>query len=600
MHRLTAPVLIVILALLAAPAHASLIFVNTADDELNTDNDCSLREAIEAANTNTPVDGCTGGQSIQTDAIFLVVSDEIVLDAGLGPLVITDRVNLVGAGRDTTIISQQSTIQLFVVEMVNTSHDVEFSQMTLRDGHAVPGLYGGAVQLMEGDSFIFRDVAFVDNTVVGATTESWAGGGAIFAGPLLNSPDPTLLIEDCLFRGNTAVREFGTLDRGLGGAILSLWRAEAGGSGTANEALDALTIIDSEFRENSSEKSGLAVFTRFVPQVTIEGSQFIGNQNLTVGVSTETGAVTVQGSGSDLLFIRDSTFVDNMSRDNGSAVYASGLAGAVTNSTFTGNMPAPLRLNGGATLSVQYSTLVNNNDTLAFKPVIDVCADCDFSSRASIIWNAWPTDNLCSVEPGGAYTSLGFNIDSDGSCTGHASDLPMTDPKLLTLDAWGGAAANFDLLTFLPVPGGAAVDGAGLDTCPGPLGGNVTTDARGQLRPVDGSETGSDLCDIGAVEYQFEQDPEAATLHVQIAGNGAGQVTSNPQGVDCTADCEADFLARTNVRLTASPAVGSTFAGWTGACTGTGLCQVILNQNAQVTATFTGSAPDLIFKDGFD
>ncbi|HMB59470.1 MAG TPA: hypothetical protein VKN35_06145 [Xanthomonadales bacterium] len=91
--------------------------------------------------------------------------------------------------------------------------------------------------------------------------------------------------------------------------------------------------------------------------------------------------------------------------------------------------------------------------------------------RSSIIWNDWPTDNVCRVEAGGAYTSLGFNIDSDGSCAGHASDLPTTNPQLLSLDSWGGEAANFDLLTFLPVPGGPAVDVANLNTCPGPLGG---------------------------------------------------------------------------------------------------------------------------------
>ncbi|HMB59471.1 MAG TPA: CSLREA domain-containing protein [Xanthomonadales bacterium] len=149
---------------LTAPAHASLIFVNTANDELNSDGDCSLREAVEFANSNAAVDGCTGGQSVQTDAIFFTVGDEIVLSPGLSPLIITDRVNLVGSGRETTIISQVSTIQLFLVNMADPTHDVEFSQMTLRNGHAVPGLYGGAVRLMDGDRFEFRDVAFIDNT----------------------------------------------------------------------------------------------------------------------------------------------------------------------------------------------------------------------------------------------------------------------------------------------------------------------------------------------------------------------------------------------------------------------------------------------------
>ena len=37
--------------------HAANITVNTEEDELNNDGDCSLREAIQAANINANVDG---------------------------------------------------------------------------------------------------------------------------------------------------------------------------------------------------------------------------------------------------------------------------------------------------------------------------------------------------------------------------------------------------------------------------------------------------------------------------------------------------------------------------------------------------------------
>ena len=590
--------LILLLILLVTPAYASLIFVNTVEDELNSDGDCSLREAIASANGNSAVDDCTAGQSVQTDAIFFAINDDIVLNPGLGPLIITDRVNLVGSGRETTVIRQESTIQLFLVEMADPTHDVEFSQMTLRDGHAVPGLYGGAVRLMEGDRFEFHDVAFINNTTVGATTESWAGGGAIFAGPLTSSTGTTLQIEDCLFQGNSTVREFGTGARGYGGAIHSLWRAEA--STVVNEPLGELIIINSEFRENYSELSGPAVYTRFVPLVTVDGSQFIANETDLVSIGLETGALTVVGSGTEVLLISNSSFIDNLSVDGGSAVHASNLTAAITNSTFTGNKAAPVRAYLGTTLTLQYSTLVNNNHMQVFRPVLDVCDDCDVSLRSSIIWNDWPTDNVCQIAAGGTYTSLGYNIDSDGSCTGHATDLPTTDPQLLPLDSWGGTATGFELLTFLPVPGGPAVDGASLNTCPGPLGGLVSDDARGELRPVDGSETGSNLCDIGAVEYQFEQDPPIETLNLDFAGNGSGRVTSNPPGVDCSDDCETFFPSQTNVRLTATPDAGATFTGWSGACTGTGLCQVVMSLSKQVTATFSQSGPEEIFASGFE
>ena len=42
--------------------YAAAITVNTTEDELNADGDCSLREAIEAANTDSTVDACPAGQ----------------------------------------------------------------------------------------------------------------------------------------------------------------------------------------------------------------------------------------------------------------------------------------------------------------------------------------------------------------------------------------------------------------------------------------------------------------------------------------------------------------------------------------------------------
>ena len=53
----------------AAPAIAATITVTTLVDELNADGDCSLREAVRAANTNLAVDDCDAGQGDQTDTI---------------------------------------------------------------------------------------------------------------------------------------------------------------------------------------------------------------------------------------------------------------------------------------------------------------------------------------------------------------------------------------------------------------------------------------------------------------------------------------------------------------------------------------------------
>jgi len=75
-------------------------------------------------------------------------------------------------------------------------------------------------------------------------------------------------------------------------------------------------------------------------------------------------------------------------------------------------------------------------------------------------------------------------------------------------------------------------------------------------------------------------------LSVSTTGNGTGTVTSAPAGIDCPGDCSEVFATDTVVTLTATPGGSSTFAGWSGACTGTGSCQVTMNAPASVTAAF--------------
>ena len=75
-------------------------------------------------------------------------------------------------------------------------------------------------------------------------------------------------------------------------------------------------------------------------------------------------------------------------------------------------------------------------------------------------------------------------------------------------------------------------------------------------------------------------------LSVSKSGTGSGVVTSDPAGIDCGIDCSAAYASGTSVALTATPAAGSAFVGWSGACTGTGACTVTLTADTAVTATF--------------
>jgi PKD domain/IPT/TIG domain/Divergent InlB B-repeat domain len=85
------------------------------------------------------------------------------------------------------------------------------------------------------------------------------------------------------------------------------------------------------------------------------------------------------------------------------------------------------------------------------------------------------------------------------------------------------------------------------------------------------------------------------SLDVTKNGIGSGTVTSSPAGISCGDSCQASFDAGTVVTLTASPDASSTFSGWSGACSGTGPCQVPMDQARSVSATFTdvGGTPTI-------
>ena len=80
----------------------------------------------------------------------------------------------------------------------------------------------------------------------------------------------------------------------------------------------------------------------------------------------------------------------------------------------------------------------------------------------------------------------------------------------------------------------------------------------------------------------------SATLTVTVAGTGSGTVTSNPAGVSCPSDCIATYATGTVVTLTAAVGSdGSTFAGWSGDCSGSAeTASVTMAAARSCTATF--------------
>jgi hypothetical protein len=95
------------------------------------------------------------------------------------------------------------------------------------------------------------------------------------------------------------------------------------------------------------------------------------------------------------------------------------------------------------------------------------------------------------------------------------------------------------------------------------------------------------MSDEKEVVASFEK--ELRTLTVTKSGNGSGTVTSSSGGVDCGSTCgPVAFDKGASVTLTAHPASGSSFVGWSGGgCSGNGSCTVGLESNTAVAAVFT-------------
>ncbi|MEO8224178.1 MAG: hypothetical protein ABI661_05190 [Gammaproteobacteria bacterium] len=88
---------------------------------------------------------------------------------------------------------------------------------------------------------------------------------------------------------------------------------------------------------------------------------------------------------------------------------------------------------------------------------------------------------------------------------------------------------------------------------------------------------------------------------LEVSVVGGGRVTSQPAGIDCGAACAANLASGTAVTLSAVPAAGQVFSGWTGDCSGsTATCALTMSAVRTVVASFasvpteTGWTPALL------
>jgi hypothetical protein len=133
-----------------------------------------------------------------------------------------------------------------------------------------------------------------------------------------------------------------------------------------------------------------------------------------------------------------------------------------------------------------------------------------------------------------------------------------------------------------------------------PLGTTITLSAQpdpdSRFDGWSGACAGAGPCTLeptsdATVTALFTYVPARYVLAVERSGSGRGVVKSAPEGIDCGEKCSTTFSLGTTVTLTATPESKSAFAGWSGACTGSGNCVVSMTRQYSVTAKFDVLTP---------
>ncbi len=238
--------------------------------------------------------------------------------------------------------------------------------------------------------------------------------------------------------------------------------------------------------------------------------------------------------------------------------------------------------------------------------------DCDIAAGV--------TSNTCSeVYDDGAQVTLTATPDAASTFDGWSGACSGTGTCQVTMSQARSVTATFELIPEydLTVNGAGTGDGsvtsdvAGIsctvtagaasgDCTESYLDGTAvtltaTSDAGSRFVSWSGDCTGSATCQVTMSQARTVTATFEAQHELTVAGGGTGNgiVTSDVAGISCTLtagvasdDCSEPYDEGTAVELTAAADAGSRFDSWSGACSGSGTCQVTMDQARAVTATF--------------
>lgn len=320
-----------LLPLSAAPVLAGTsITVTTFQDELNSDGDCSLREAVQAANTNQAVDACpagTTGQDIITldsSTYTLSISGKNENNNRTGDLDIGADLKLVGQGATNTVIDAGQIDRIMdIMDNLPLDVDVEITGITIQNGRN-PGnilfssydeLLGGAIR--NSGRLILRD------SVVRQNTATFDGGGIADVGI-------TQLINSTVTENQTIFGVGGGIVTGVGGKVIlqdSTVSNNSGGGIMVGQG--TLELYNSQVSGNDAPLGLAWGDTGYAPPGAAGGiGNFEGQVRLVESEVTNNSAARFGGGiwsgaeeGSSTLSITDSVISNNQAGEDGGGIY---------------------------------------------------------------------------------------------------------------------------------------------------------------------------------------------------------------------------------------------------------------------------------------
>ena len=184
-----------------------------------------------------------------------------------------------------------------------------------------------------------------------------------------------------------------------------------------------------------------------------------------------------------------------------------------------------------------------------------------------------------------------------GACSGSGTcKVTLSEDKVVTAEFTN--PGPFKLSVAKIGSGAGSITGTGIN-CPGDCEETIEKDVEVTLTETPGENSkfvkwtgdcsGSEsTCKVTmskarTVTAEFESTVvPGVKLKVKVVG--PGQVTGT--GIDCPGDCEEEFPKETEVSLAAAADAEAEFVKWTGACTGSGACNVKMSAAKEVTAEF--------------